>query len=64
MVKENIDIKNMSIGVSKLRKGGKRAIVLGYESEQELKQLKSKVESKLGGKYQITQRVLSRNLKS
>lgn len=53
VVKENIDIKNMSIGVSKLRKGGKGAIVLGCESEQELKQLKSKVESKLDGKYQV-----------
>lgn len=45
----------MSIGVSKLRKGGKGAIILGCKriGEQELKQLKSKVENTLGGKYQI-----------
>lgn len=53
VVKENIDIKNMSIGVSKLRRGGRGAVILGCESEQELKQLKSNVVSKLGDKYQI-----------
>lgn len=44
---------DMSIGVSKLRKGGRGAVILGCESEQELKQLKSNVVSKLGDKYQI-----------
>ncbi|XP_077279098.1 uncharacterized protein LOC143906728 [Temnothorax americanus] len=53
VVKENIDIKNMAVGVSKLRKGGKGALILGCESEQELKQLKSTAVSKLGDKYQI-----------
>lgn len=50
--KDNVDIKNMPIGVSKLRKGGKDAHILGCESEHELK-LKSTVVSKLGDKYQI-----------
>ncbi|CAK9799221.1 hypothetical protein ANTPLA_LOCUS1940 [Anthophora plagiata] len=54
VVKEDIDIKTMSIGVSNLRKGGKGTIILGGESEQELTQLKSNV-SKLGDKYQITE---------
>lgn len=53
MIKENIDIKNMLIGVSKLKKGGKGTFILGCESEQELKQLKSTVSSKLGTEYEI-----------
>lgn len=53
MIKKNIDFKDMSISVSKLRKGGKGAIILGCKSEQELKQLKSNVVSKLDDKYQI-----------
>ncbi|KAG7191190.1 hypothetical protein KM043_013985 [Ampulex compressa] len=36
-------------------KRGKAVIVLACKSVQEFKQLKSKVESKLGGKYQITE---------
>lgn len=54
-VKQNIDIKNMPIGVSKMRKVGKGALILGCESEQELKQLKATVENKIGDKYQITE---------
>ncbi|KMQ86031.1 hypothetical protein RF55_15102 [Lasius niger] len=54
-IKQNIDIKNMPIGVSKMRKGGKGALILGCESEQELKQLKATVENKMGDKYQITE---------
>lgn len=53
MIKQNIDIKGMPIGVSKMRKGGNGALILGCESEQELKQLKSTVENKLGNRYQI-----------
>ncbi|RLU17704.1 hypothetical protein DMN91_009941 [Ooceraea biroi] len=52
-IKQTIDIKNMSIGVSKMRKGGNGAFILGCESEKEIKQLKSTVEIKLGNKYQI-----------
>lgn len=55
MVKEKIDIKNMPIGISKLRKGGKGTIILGCESEKEIKQLKSTVQNKLGDKYQVVE---------
>ncbi|EZA53813.1 hypothetical protein X777_06629 [Ooceraea biroi] len=43
----------MPIGVSKMRKEGNGALILGYGSEKEIKQLKSTVENKLGNKYQI-----------
>ncbi|EFN73353.1 hypothetical protein EAG_02321, partial [Camponotus floridanus] len=50
-VKDNIDIKNMPIGISK-RKEGKGGLILECKSE-ELKELKLTIVSKLRDKYQI-----------
>lgn len=64
MVKGKIDIKNMPIGISKLKKAGKGTVILGCESEKEIKQLKSTVQNKLGDKYQIMEsRIMEPKLK-
>ena len=55
IVKEKIDIKKLPIGISKLRKGGKGTVILGCESEKEIKELKSTVQSKLGERYQVVE---------
>lgn len=64
MVKGKIDIKNMPIGIPKLKKAGKGTVILGCESEKEIKQLKSTVQNKLGNKYQIMEpRIMEPKLK-
>lgn len=35
MVKEKVDIKNLAVGITKIKKGGKGSIILGCESERE-----------------------------
>lgn len=53
VVKEKIDIKKMAIGVTKLRKGSKGTVILGCESEEEMKKLKTTVQDKMGTDYKI-----------
>lgn len=40
IVKEKVDIKNLAVGITKIRKGGKGSVILGCESEREIKQLR------------------------
>jgi len=37
VVKEKVHIKNLAVGITKLRKGGKETVILGCESESEMK---------------------------
>jgi len=36
MTKEKIDIKNMAMGITKLRKGSKGTVILGCETEEDM----------------------------
>ncbi|XP_071646044.1 uncharacterized protein [Temnothorax longispinosus] len=53
LVKEKIDIKNLAVGITKLKKGSKGAVILGCENETEMEKLKSTVRDKLGKEYKI-----------
>lgn len=53
LVKEKVDIKNLAVGITKIKKGGKRSIILGCESEKEIKMLKDTVREKLGDDFKI-----------
>lgn len=41
LVKEKVDINNLIVGVTKIKRGGKRSIILGCDSEREIKILES-----------------------
>lgn len=43
----------MAVGITKLRKGNKGTVILGYESENEMEELKVTVQNKLGKDYNI-----------
>lgn len=53
LVKEKINITNMAVGITKLRKGNKGTVILGCESESEMEELKVTVHNKLGKDYDI-----------
>lgn len=53
IVKEKVNIKDLAVGITKLRKGGKGSVILGCESEREIKQLKDTVSKKLGKDFEI-----------
>lgn len=53
IVKEKVNIKDLAVGITKLRKGGKGSVILGCESEREIKQLKDTVSEKLGKDFEI-----------
>jgi len=36
MIKEKVNIKNIAMGIMKLRKGSKGTVILGYETEEEV----------------------------
>lgn len=53
IVKKKVNIKDLAVGITKLRKGGKGSVILGCESETEIKQLKVTVSEKLGKDFEI-----------
>lgn len=55
VVKEKVDIKNLAVGVTKLRKGNKGTVILGCESGEEMDKLKTTVQEKLGEDFKITE---------
>ncbi|EFN83665.1 hypothetical protein EAI_01054, partial [Harpegnathos saltator] len=55
LVKEKVNIKNMAMGITKLRKGGKGIIVLGCETGEEMEKLKTTVQAQLGENFQVTE---------
>jgi len=54
-VKEKVDIKNLIVGITKLRKGGKGTVILDCENESEMKQLKDSMSEKLGKDFEIVE---------
>lgn len=55
IIKEKVDIKNMSTGITKLRKGNRGTVIMGCETGEELKELKVAVETELGKDYNVTE---------
>lgn len=55
LVQEKIDIKNLAVGISKLRKGSGGAVILRCESEREMEKLKNTVHEQLGEDVTITE---------
>lgn len=55
LVKENINITDMAVGITKLRKGNNGTVILGCESKSEMEKLKVTVQNKLGKEYNITE---------
>lgn len=55
IIKEKVDIKNIPVGITRLRKGGKGSIILGCESEKEMKELKENVCEKLSEDFEIVE---------
>lgn len=55
LVKEKVDIKNLAVGITKIRKGSKESIILGCESEREIKKLKETVQEKPGEDFDIAE---------
>lgn len=53
LVKEKINITNMAVGITKLKKGNKGTVILGCENEGEMEELKASVQDKLGKDYSI-----------
>lgn len=53
LIKEKVDIKNMDMGVTKLKKGSKGAVIMGCETGEEVKKLKETVQNKLGENYKV-----------
>lgn len=55
LIKEKVDIKNMAMGVTKLKKGSRGTVIMGCETGEEMKQLKATVQSKLGKDFSVTE---------
>lgn len=55
LIKEKIDIKNMAVGVTKLKKGNKGTVILGCETGEEAKKLKETVQDKMGENYKVVE---------
>lgn len=55
IIKEKVDIKNMPMGITKVRKGKEGTVILGCETGEEMNKLKDVMQSKLGENYNVTE---------
>lgn len=55
IVKEKVDLKNIAVGISKIKKGNKGSVILGCESVKEMNKLKETVQDKLGYDFDIVE---------
>lgn len=53
LVKEKINIKDMTVRISKLRKDNKRSVILSCDDRGEMEKLKVSMQSELGMDYNI-----------
>lgn len=53
LIKKKVDIKNMEMGVTKIRKGNNGTVILGCETGEEMAKLKTTVQSKLGDNFKV-----------
>ncbi|XP_046750286.1 uncharacterized protein LOC124413608 [Diprion similis] len=54
-IKEKVNIKGMSVGVSKLKKGSRGSVILGCETEAEIETLKNAVQEQLGENFNVVE---------
>lgn len=52
-IKEKVDIKNMAVGVTRLKKGSNGAVILGCETTEEIEKLKTIVQEKMGEGFKV-----------
>lgn len=50
-----IDIKNMEMGINKLKKGNKESVILGCDSGEEMEKMKSVVQEKMGDIFEVVE---------
>lgn len=55
IIKEKVDIKNMPMGITKVRKGKEGTVILGCETGEEMDKVKDAMQSKLGENYNVTE---------
>ncbi|XP_070169431.1 uncharacterized protein PF3D7_1120000-like [Polyergus mexicanus] len=55
LIKEKVDIKNMAMGITKLKKGSKGTVIMGCETGEKMKTLKATVQDKLGENFKVTE---------
>ncbi|KMQ86605.1 hypothetical protein RF55_14367 [Lasius niger] len=55
LIKEKVDIKNMAMGITKLKKGSKGTVILGCETGEEMKKPKATVQTKLDKNFKVTE---------
>lgn len=53
MIKDKIDIKNLAIGITKIKNGEKGSLILGCKNEKEIRKLKDRMKEKLGNEVDI-----------
>lgn len=54
-IKEKVDIQNMPLGITKVRKGKEGSVILGCETGEEMNNVKDVMQSKLGENYKVTE---------
>ncbi|XP_024942642.1 uncharacterized protein LOC112494620 [Cephus cinctus] len=54
-IKEKVDIKNITVGITKLKKDSKGTVILGCESGEEIEVLKAEVQNKMGEGFKVTE---------
>lgn len=54
-IKEKVDIKNMAVGVTRLKKGSNGTVILGCETTEETEKLKTIVQEKMGEGFKVTE---------
>lgn len=55
ILKEKIDIKSMEVGITKLKKGTKGTVVMGYETGEKVEKVRDIIQSKLGKSFEVTE---------
>ncbi|XP_077255138.1 uncharacterized protein LOC143893519 [Temnothorax americanus] len=55
IIKDKINITKMEIGITKLRKGSKGTVILGYETEEEKDKLKTTVQTAMGEEVKVSE---------
>ncbi|XP_020297978.1 uveal autoantigen with coiled-coil domains and ankyrin repeats protein-like [Pseudomyrmex gracilis] len=59
-IKEKVNIRNMNMGISNIRKGKNGTIILGCDKDRDIQTLKETVTKNLGDSYNVTQPISSK----
>lgn len=55
LIKKKVDIKNMEMGITKIRRGSNGTVILGCKTGEEIAKLKTTVQNKLGDNFKVTE---------